>query len=1229
MAATIESLNKSIMSTTSYDSALCVIPPQDQCSDIDKLRSLYDKGYTKWPPHINLIYPFVAPDSLSGAKAQIESLLNSDLDGPATVTLDHSGHFKHRNNSTIFLREGADHTETALERLRALALRALGQTPSPCNFHLTVGQSEDETESTRNFLLDKASRIPKLTFEVGSLAVLVRERDAGEAGRMRLWGTIELPGSQPSSGILIPEFWLREEGPNTLLSDSDDETKTQISLSALSRKVQPGTTHQFDAESESWCPAPYSVQDMSSPTSLGVSSYNMLIDSEYPPARDRDPLLVDTILSDAALADVLVMQEVSDDFLSFLLAHDEVRRQYPYTSHGPPSQPDIGPLPSLRNVVVLSKHHFRWEFVPFHRRHKGAVVATFPSFAEDALPLVVAGVHLTCGLTDGSVAAKKVQLQNLTSHLKQSYVANPWIIAGDFNITTSKHTIDEAVKSKSISQQTAGTLESIETRISEAGLLDAWTLARVEGTDDSEKMDTNDLFEGEEGATFNPRENALAAATSGSSRNRPQRYDRILVRSQEVFSVKSFHQFGLPQTVDCVASVPSDHSGIRATFSIHDGSQHQSAENTEILQRFPVEHRYAPSHLSRVRDLQGALAKRSVFPTAEDHQRRRNALTLVKDVLLGSSNDGDSSASDVPMVIVPVGSYALGVWTAASDIDCLCIGSISSKTFFRLAIQRIHKAQSRGVRLLRKVQANTGTMLELSVLGVNMDLQYCPAAGIVQRWLDFSSLHPSDPVFNLPILSLRKLKPIRDLNYIQRTIPTMASFRLAYHFIKLWAVERGIYSAKFGYFGGIHITLMLSWVCKRLAHDVGTVGASDLVVTFFYHYAHFDWKKNIVFDVFFHKKMPRYQRSLREPMAILGFYAPNSNIAHTATAPGLQVLVNELKRADKRLSAPGMTWNGFFNEHASVDSGANDFLMTHESYVKIDIQYWGRALSKGRGLVGWVESRCINLVVDIHKVVPHLSVRIWPARFANSDANDTDTYYHGCYLIGFSRTEGGDVPATKEDRANAKQMVEKTFERFLEQVRADEKYYDASTCWIDVSLAKPSEVKTLKLDDREWGEDTMEIEPDSDDEDELLDLDDEPTDHQPSRKLPTRRNASPSSSHTQMPVSTSKLRPASDVLNRLRWDPSLDPSDYIVGYEDRFLGAKETSLERWKTEQTDEEFIPQHRILYFKTRGNGGVEGKVVWERATRVDRVFGSGVGAGDRADVKMAGDGGGEAEI
>jgi poly(A) polymerase Pap1 len=122
-----------------------------------------------------------------------------------------------------------------------------------------------------------------------------------------------------------------------------------------------------------------------------------------------------------------------------------------------------------------------------------------------------------------------------------------------------------------------------------------------------------------------------------------------------------------------------------------------------------------------------------MVPNNDDLQQRQQAFALLKQVVIGASDENNSATSDIPLVVVAVGSYALGVWTADSDIDCLCIGTISSKTFFKLVRQRLLKAEPQGIRILRRVEANTGTMLELSVNGISMDMQYCPAARVVER----------------------------------------------------------------------------------------------------------------------------------------------------------------------------------------------------------------------------------------------------------------------------------------------------------------------------------------------------------------------------------------------------------------------------------------------------------------------------------------------------------------
>ncbi|KGO74884.1 Macrophage migration inhibitory factor [Penicillium italicum] len=58
-----------------------------------------------------------------------------------------------------------------------------------------------------------------------------------------------------------------------------------------------------------------------------------------------------------------------------------------------------------------------------------------------------------------------------------------------------------------------------------------------------------------------------------------------------------------------------------------------------------------------------------------------------------------------------------------------------------------------------------------------------------------------------------------------------------------------------------------------------------------------------------------------------------------------------------------------------------------------------------------------------------------------------------------------------------------------------------------------------------------------------------------------------------------RLRPAGDIINRITWDSAFERSNYVIGFVDRFEGQLEVTMGSWKKETTDEEFIPQHRVL--------------------------------------------------
>lgn len=49
------------------------------------------------------------------------------------------------------------------------------------------------------------------------------------------------------------------------------------------------------------------------------------------------------------------------------------------------------------------------------------------------------------------------------------------------------------------------------------------------------------------------------------------------------------------------------------------------------------------------------------------------------------------------------------------------------------------------------------------------------------------------------------------------------------------------------------------------------------------------------------------------------------------------------------------------------DSPFRQFLKDHKAFVKIDVNFWGDNCMKGRALVGWLESRFVNVGFHIQR----------------------------------------------------------------------------------------------------------------------------------------------------------------------------------------------------------------------------------------------------------------------
>src|SRR5581483_712431 len=131
--------------------AVAIVPPQDAWPPIQALRERHDRQFHRWPPHLNLLYPFYQPGRFDDALPRL--IAACARVAVFTVTLTEFRFFHHSSRkATLWLAPEPGEKLVALQAaLQAacpdcddLSRFAAGFTP-----HLSVGQAGSAQEARR------------------------------------------------------------------------------------------------------------------------------------------------------------------------------------------------------------------------------------------------------------------------------------------------------------------------------------------------------------------------------------------------------------------------------------------------------------------------------------------------------------------------------------------------------------------------------------------------------------------------------------------------------------------------------------------------------------------------------------------------------------------------------------------------------------------------------------------------------------------------------------------------------------------------------------------------------------------------------------------------------------------------------------------------------------------------------------------------------------------------
>jgi poly(A) polymerase Pap1/uncharacterized protein (UPF0248 family) len=310
----------------------------------------------------------------------------------------------------------------------------------------------------------------------------------------------------------------------------------------------------------------------------------------------------------------------------------------------------------------------------------------------------------------------------------------------------------------------------------------------------------------------------------------------------------------------------------------------------------------------------------------------------------------------------------------------------------------------------------------------------------------------------------------------------------------------------------------------------------------------------------------------KDKLAVLTLQRPCKNVTRNVTRSTRSVLVASFNRGLAAIRA--QDWASFWTPFDLFGHYKTVLQLSVEAVSQSEFDLW----------TSWIESRLVDLLVRVERTSERVLLQPAPSLYANPKSGFP---YACCYYLGIaidSDKKEENLKEKKEEKEAEKISLTADIEAFDLLIREFPQRTDGMA--LAIKMLKSEKVPSVLV----FVMPQMEAEETSASSEEEVPEDEKkataPSISADSKRDPKKKGSKKDEADDEK----ASIGTSEQIFNRIKWDPQFNPDEFYMGYEDRFLGMQEVAFHDFRKE----DFIPWHRVWYFKQNG------KIVWDRKAR-----------------------------